>query len=231
MNAGVFEKYALNVADIIFEKHPVAVMVGGTGLYIKAFEEGMDEIPAVDAALRELIIDEYEVNGLEYLQNEVAEKDPAFWQTGERQNPQRLMRALEVVLSTGKSITTFRKGKKEQRSFKVIKIGLELPRQQLYNQINQRVDIMIEQGLPDEVESLKQYQNLNALQTVGYKELFAYFDGAVSLEEAVTNIKTNTRHYAKRQLTWFKKDENISWINPQNADAFSAVLEKLSAAP
>ena len=140
------------------------------------------------------------------------------------------MRALEIVLSTGKSITTFRKGKKEQRAFKVIKIGLELPRQQLYNQINRRVDIMTEQGLVNEVEALKQYQNLNALQTVGYKELFAYFDGAVSLEEAIINIKTNTRRYAKRQLTWFKKDENVIWLNPQNPEAFSVIVKKLSEA-
>jgi len=225
VNAAVFEEYALAAADTIFQKHTTAVMVGGTGLYIKAFCEGMDAIPEIDKAVRQQVIDLYEANGIQYLQNELAEKDPEFWKDAEPQNPQRLMRALEVLLSTGRSIKTFQKGTKEQRPFNIIKVGLELPREQLYNQINTRVDEMIEQGLVDEVKSLLPYKNLNALQTVGYKEIFEYLDNKITLAEAVNNIKTNTRHYAKRQLTWFKKDADIEWINPRSNPTI--IIEKI----
>jgi len=226
MNAGIFEQYALAAAAEIFQQHFTAVMVGGTGLYIKAFTDGMDAIPTVDPVIRQQVTEDYRLYGLEYLQEKVAENDPLLWQVAEQQNPQRLMRALEVILSTGKSITTFRKGNKETRPFNILKIGLELPREQLYRQINKRVDIMMQQGLADEVKNLQNYRNCNALQTVGYKELFDYFDGKASLKEAVANIKTNTRHYAKRQLTWFKKDETIHWFNPFDADALSFIRTK-----
>jgi tRNA dimethylallyltransferase len=226
VNAGVFEQYALNAANTIFKSQGTAVMVGGTGLYIKAFCEGIDEIPAIDKSIRQQVIDSYEAYGIEYLQNELAQKDPEFWKTAEQQNPQRLMRALEVLLSTGKSIRTFQKGKQEERPFNIIKIGLELPREQLYNQINTRVDQMIEEGLLGEVKSLTAYKDLNALQTVGYKEIFEYLDGKVDLQRAINNIKTNTRHYAKRQLTWFKKDLNINWINPSYINPQN-LIEKL----
>lgn len=216
VNAAVFEQYALHAVSKIFEKHKVAVMVGGTGLYIKAFCKGLDEIPAVDEVVRQQVIEMYEQNGLAHLQTELALKDPEFWQQAEQQNTQRLMRALEVLLATGKSITAFQKGKKEERPFNIIKIGLELPRQQLYNQINRRVDEMIEKGLADEVKSLLPYQNLNALQTVGYREIFDYLNNEISLADAVNRIKTNTRHYAKRQLTWFKKDMDIKWHSPSD---------------
>jgi tRNA dimethylallyltransferase len=229
VNAGVFEQYALDAANTIFENHTTAVMVGGTGLYIKAFCEGIDEMPPVDKSIRQQVIDLYEANGIEYLQNELAQKDLEFWKTAEQQNPQRLMRALEVLLSTGKSIRTFQKGKQEERPFNIIKIGLELPREQLYNQINLRVDQMMEQGLLEEVKSLVAYKNVNALQTVGYKEIFEYMDGKINLAQAIDNIKTNTRHYAKRQLTWFKKDATIQWVNPHHYTPQN-LLEKLQAA-
>lgn len=219
VNAGVFEKYALSAAEKIFENHTTAVMVGGTGLYIRAFCEGMDNIPLVDTNMRNKVLAEYEQNGLKFLQKEIAEKDPDFWKIAEQQNPARLMRALEVFLSTGKSITTFRKGDKKDRPFKIIKIGLTLPRPQLYQQIDNRVDAMIEQGLLNEVSELCKYESLNALQTVGYKELFDHLNGKLSLEHAIENIKTNTRHYAKRQLTWFKKDTKITWFNPNDIAA------------
>lgn len=161
------------------------------------------------------------------MQKQVAEKDPAFWETAERENPQRLMRALEVILSSGKSVTIFQQGKKEDRPFNIIKIGLELPREQLYERINKRVDLMVEQGLIEETKALLPKRNMNALQTVGYRELFDFFDGKVSLDQAIINIKTNTRHYAKRQMTWFKKDHEISWYHPQNSTIFQSILERI----
>jgi len=215
VNAGVFEKYALASAEKIFTKHRIAVMVGGTGLYIKAFAEGIDQIPAIDPIIRQHVNEAYNEKGLVYLQEELATKDSEFWKISEQQNPQRLIRALEVVLSTGKSITTFRTGNKEPRPFNIIKIGLELPREELYNRINERVEVMVENGLVKEVETLLSFKENNALQTVGYRELFEYFNNKVSLDEAITNIKTNTRHYAKRQMTWFKKDIEIAWYTPE----------------
>ena len=214
VDAGVYEAYALAAAEKIFETNDVAVMVGGTGLYIRAFCEGMDDIPAIDVNIRKQIAADYELHGLEWLQQQVAEHDPAFWQLAEQQNPQRLMRGLEVILSTGKSIVHFQKGAKKQRPFHIIKTGIELPRETMYKRINNRVDVMVENGLIEEVKNLLPYQQINALQTVGYKELFEYFNGNISLEKALENIKTNTRHYAKRQMTWFKKDPEINWFAP-----------------
>lgn len=228
VNAGIFEQYALHAAGEIFEKRAVAIMVGGTGLYIKAFTEGMDKIPSINQVIRQEIIEEYKEKGLEYLQNQVASKDPAFWQIAEQQNPQRLMRALEIVLSTGRSVTTFRQGNKEKRPFNIIKIGLQLPRQQLYDQIDKRVDLMVERGLVEEARELLPERSINALQTVGYRELFEFFDGKVSLPQAVANIKTNTRHYAKRQLTWFKRDEEINWFDANDPVTFQSIIEKIS---
>lgn len=219
VNAGVFEQYALEAAAKIFENHTTAVMAGGTGLYIKAFCEGMDDVPAVDPAIRQQVITCYEEKGLEFLQKQLAEKDPDFWQIAEQQNPQRLMRALEVFLSTGKSITTFRTGDKKERPFNIIKIGLELPRQDLYEQINHRVDKMMEKGLLGEASALYAYKSLNALQTVGYRELFDFIENKYSLKEAVEKIKINTRQYAKRQMTWFKRDTTIKWYNPHEVFA------------
>lgn len=214
MNAGVFEKYALDAASVIFEKNTTAVMVGGTGLYIKTFCEGIDDIPAVNPNIRHQLMLDYQEKGLEFLQKQLAEKDPDFWQTAEQQNPQRLMRALEVFLSTGKSVASFRINEKKERHFNIIKIGLELPRFQLYEQINNRVNTMIKKGLLAEATDLFSHTYLNALQTVGYRELFDFIKGKCSLNAATEKIKTNTRHYAKRQLTWFKKDTAIHWYNP-----------------
>ncbi len=228
MNVSIFEKYALAAAAAIFENSTTAIMVGGTGLYSKAFCEGIDIIPAVDPAVREEVLFHLNTEGIQYLQKELRERDPVFWKIAEQQNPYRLVRALEVLLSTGKSITTFRSGKKSVRPFVVKKIGLEVPRIQLYEQINRRVDEMIDEGLVKEVEQLLPFKHINALQTVGYKELFDYFDGRLSLSAAIERIKVNTRHYAKRQLTWFKKDPEIYWINPTNEDAMQLALEQLS---
>ena len=216
VNAQVFEKYALKAAEKIFQKNDVAIMVGGTGMYIKAFCEGLDEIPEINVSVRNKIIEDYKVKGLLWLQNEVEKTDPIFWRDAEQKNPQRLMRALEVIVSTGKSVTTFRTNKRIQRSFSIKKIGISMPKEQLHANINTRVDEMIRQGLIDEVKSLYPYKNLNALQTVGYKEIYNFLDKKITLPEAITQIKTNTKHYAKRQLTWFKKDKQITWIQSTN---------------
>lgn len=212
VDAAVFEQYALQKVNELFNDHDTVIMAGGTGLYIKAFCEGMDEIPKISEEVRKNIIQRYEENGREWLQNEVKQKDPAFYETGEIQNPQRMMRALEVIESTGHSILYFRKGKKVVRNFNIVKIALELPKEELHRNINTRTDKMIEAGLIDEVKSLLPYKKLNALQTVGYTEIFDYLDHKITLEKAIEQIKTNTRQYAKRQMTWFKKDKEIKWI-------------------
>ncbi len=209
-----FEKYALQKAEELFKVHDVVVMVGGTGLYIKAFCEGLDIIPAVDPVIRERIIKEFEAKGIEWLQQQIQEKDADFFAVGEIQNPQRMMRALEVVESTGQSILSYRKGEKAKRDFNIIKIGLELPKEELHRNIHSRVDAMMEAGQLEEVKQLMLYKNLNALQTVGYAELFEYLEDKISLADAVERIKINTRHYAKRQMTWFKKDMEMEWFHP-----------------
>ncbi len=227
VNAGSFEQYALKAVNEIFLEHNVAIMVGGTGLYIKAFCEGMDEIPAADANLRERINKKYAEEGIAWLQQEIKQRDPAWYASGEIQNPQRIMRALEVVMHTGRSILSFHQPVKAERNFRIIKVGLTLPREELYRNINTRVDEMIKDGLVEEVRSLVQYRKLNALQTVGYKEIFEYLDGAITLNQAIENLKKNTRHYAKRQLTWFNKDEAIQWFSPVDYGQLIAYFNNL----
>ena len=219
VTAATFEQYALQKVNELFQQHDVVVMVGGTGLYIKAFCEGLDAIPAIDPLIRERIINDYEEKGMEWLQQQVQEKDPAFYKAGEIKNPQRMMRALEVMVSTGQSILSFRKQEKATRDFDIIKIGLTLPKEELHRNINTRVDKMIEAGLVEEVRSLIPYHHLNALQTVGYAELFACLNGKCSLEKAIEQIEINTRQYAKRQKTWFKKDAGMKWFSPVDIDA------------
>lgn len=218
LNAAFFEQYALNITDKLFQQHDSVVMVGGTGLYIKAFCEGMDVIPLVNEDTRRELQDSYQHLGMGWLQQQLQLHDPLFASQGEMQNPQRMLRALELVLTTGQSIVHFRKGVKQQRSFNIIKIGLELPREELYQRINHRVDVMMQNGLEEEAKTVYPLRHLNALQTVGYRELFDYFDENISLEAAVGKIKQNSRHYAKRQLTWFKKDGEIKWFHPTQTE-------------
>lgn len=225
INASVFEQYTLEKAGEIFKRQNVVVMVGGTGLYIKAFCEGMDEVPEVPELVRQEIIADYNKNGLPWLQQQVQVLDPEFYEKGEVQNPQRLMRALEVFKATGNSILSFRKGKKAEREFNVIKIALELPKEQLHHNINTRVDKMLEAGLLEEIRSLVPYQHLNALQTVGYKEPFDYFNGVIGLPDAVQLIKKNTRQYAKRQMTWFRKDEAYHWLSSYDLKGINNYIE------
>ena len=228
VTAADYEKYALQSAETIFLKNDKAILVGGTGLYIKAFAEGLDEIPAIEEPLRTSIVTDYNNGGIQWLQEQVKNQDPDYFIHGEMQNPQRMMRALEVKMSTGKSIRSFQSKLKKQRSFNCIKIGLELPREILYERINARVDKMMENGLLEEAESLLPYKHLNALQTVGYRELFDYFDKKIVLKNAVELIKQNSRHYAKRQMTWFKKDKEMFWVDMQDeGQAFTTILRKL----
>ncbi len=214
VNTAVFEQYALTKAKHIFEQHDIAVMVGGTGLYVKTFSHGIDEVPVIQPAIREKIIADYEWEGLAWLQTEVEKNDPFYFAKGEIKNPQRLMRALEVKLSTGKSIIEFQTQQSRKRDFNIITIGLEMPREDLNKRINGRVDDMMKQGLLAEVKSLVAYKELNALQTVGYREMFGHLAGDLSLQDATEAIKINTRQYAKRQMTWFKKDDAICWTEP-----------------
>ncbi len=194
---------------MLFKKYlhtnDVAIMVGGTGLYIKAFCEGIDDVPLVNENIRSEINHAYKKNGIEWLQKEIEEKDTVYFASGEMQNPQRMIRALEVKLSTGNSILDFHSGNKIKRDFEIKKVNLEIPRNELYERINNRVDNMMNGGLLKEAENLFHYRHLNALQTVGYKELFDFMEGRISLDQAIDDIKKNTRHFAKRQITWFKK--------------------------
>ena len=223
VTAASFEKYALEKAAEIFATHDVVVMVGGTGLYAKAFCDGIDEVPAIDDSIKQSINQQYQQHGLAWLQAEVEKNDPAYFAQGEIKNPHRLLRALEVKLSTGKSILDFQTQQKKPRDFAIIKIGLEIPRIDLIERINQRVDIMMQEGLLEEVKSLQPQQQLNALQTVGYKELFSHLSGELTLPQATEAIKINTRQYAKRQMTWFKKDTSIHWCSVDFDEVLGAI--------
>ena len=225
INASFYENWALEKLENLFTRNEAVVMVGGTGLYIKAFCEGLDLIPAIDAEIRENIIAQYEKLGLRWLQKEVSVKDPQYWEKGEQKNPQRLMRALEVMLGTGSSITSFQNKKAVERPFKIVKIGLELPREELYERINARVLTMVEEGLEKEVKRLEAVAHLNALQTVGYSEWKDYFDVKISKEKVIENIQQNTRHYAKRQMTWFKRDPSITWFNASTVEPKQVLLK------
>ena len=225
MNAAIYEQYALGKIAEIFKTHDVAIMVGGTGLYVKTFCNGIDEVPVIDEKIRAKINADFEWEGLEWLQKEVEKNDPLYYAQGEIKNPHRLLRALEVKLSTGKSIIEFRTQQKKHRDFNFIKVGLELPKEQLHKNINGRVDAMMKAGFLDEVKKLVPHKKLNALQTVGYRELFGHLIGDLVLEDAVEAIKINTRQYAKRQMTWFKKDEEVMWCEPD----FKQVMEKIKA--
>lgn len=214
VTAITFEQYALQKVTALFKYHQVVVMVGGTGLYIKAFTDGLDLIPPINPAVRMEVIQSFEQHGVSWLQQQLQQKDPLYSEKGEMQNPQRMMRALEIVESTGQSVLSFRKGEKVKRDFSIIKIGVELPKEELHRNIHIRVDNMMKAGLQEEVKGLLPFRKLNALQTVGYTELFDWLDGTISLEKAVEQIKTATRQYAKRQMTWFKKDKELQWFSP-----------------
>jgi tRNA dimethylallyltransferase len=226
MNAAIFESLAIQSCDEIFSAQNTVVMSGGTGLYIKAFRDGLDEIPVIDEVIRKEILANYHENGLKWLEESIRLGDPAFYRSGEMANPQRMMRALEVIKSTGRSIISFRNQQKKPRPFRILEFAIRLPRKELYQRINNRVDRMMESGLLDEVAALLPYQHLNALQTVGYTELFDYLKGRSGLEDSVLLIKRNTRHYAKRQMTWLNKNDNLVWLED---DFLNKILTVYSA--
>ncbi len=212
-SVGDFEREALKKLHELFEKYAVVVMVGGSGLYVDAVCNGLDDFPEVDPAIRKNLKARLEETGILELQNELKKLDFATYNQIDLENPQRLIRALEICLVSGKPYSSFLSENKSPREFNSIKIGLTAPREIVYDRINQRVDQMIENGLVDEARKLFPYKNLNALQTVGYKELFSYFEGEINLEFAIEEIKKNTRRFAKRQFTWFKKDQEILWFD------------------
>ena len=214
VDAVVFEQEALAATEKIFSENDIAIVAGGTGLYVKVFCEGIDDIPATDPYIKQQVQDAFEEGGFQRIQQWLNEVDPAFLSaTKESGNRARFMRALEVKLSSGKSILEFREGKKKTRPFSIVKIGISWPREILYQRINQRVEEMMEAGLLKEAESLYTFRQKKALQTVGYQELFDYFDKKYSLDEAVDKIKQHTRNYAKRQMTWYNKDPEINWTS------------------
>ncbi|MCS6821293.1 MAG: tRNA (adenosine(37)-N6)-dimethylallyltransferase MiaA [Microscillaceae bacterium] len=217
-NAGQYEIEALACLEKLFQTYSVVVLVGGSGLYIKALCEGIDEMPAVLPEVRAELNQIYQTRGLSTLLQWLKEKDEVYYQQVDKANPQRVIRALEVCLSTQQPYSQFRKKHPKERFFEVQKIAINLPRKVLYDRINQRVESMIKQGLLDEVKSLLPYRNHNALQTVGYQEVFNYLDGKISWNECIETIKQNTRHYAKRQLTWFRKDTTIQWLTPDELE-------------
>jgi tRNA dimethylallyltransferase len=218
-STGDFEVEGLKKLDEIFKEHDLAVMVGGSGLYVNALINGLDEMPDIDLSIREKLNKQFEAEGLALIQNQLAELDPAYFAKVDQQNPQRMIRGLEVYLSTGQKLSSMLSATKKVRPFNIIKIGLNTDRAVLYDRINRRVDQMMAHGLVDEVKSLIPFKKYNALNTVGYSELFDYLDGKISFEDAIAAIKQNTRRFAKRQLTWFRRDEEINWFEPDEVSA------------
>lgn len=226
-NAGIFEKDALKILETIFSKKNIAIVCGGSGMYVNALCYGLDELPEQDENLRSELEKLLEENGIEALQEKLKQLDPDYYSVIDLQNPHRLMRAIEVCISTGVPYSQMRSGDKKQRNFEIIKIGIDWPREILYQRINERVDLMFKQGLTEEAKNLLPYKNYNALQTVGYRELFNYFDGKCTLEEAKESIKQNTRRFAKRQLTWFRREKDIKWFKSDELDKVIPYIQSI----
>mgnify|MGYP000374423907 CR=1 FL=1 len=212
-NVGAFEKEALQCLETLFKEKDIVIMVGGSGLYVDAVTKGLDHFPKVDSNIRESLNTQLKSEGLESLQKQLLELDPVSYNTIAIDNPHRVIRALEICIGTEKPYSSFLNKGKEKRNFKTITIGLKAERELIYERINQRVDIMLEQGLLNEVKTLINFKDLNALNTVGYKELFKYLDNEWEIDFAISEIKKNTRRFAKRQLTWFKKKEDTLWFD------------------
>lgn len=216
--AGMFELDVLDLLQKRFNRKQTMIITGGSGLYINAVCYGIDALPRADPEIRKQLTEKYEKEGIESLRNQLKLLDPEAYKTIDLKNPKRILKALEITLTTGKPYTSFLTRKKKTRPFQMLKIGLKRERNELYEKINKRVDQMLEQGLIEEARRLYPHKHLNPLNTVGYKELFDYFDGNISLEEATRLIKRNTRRYAKRQLTWFARDNEIEWFHPEEKD-------------
>jgi tRNA dimethylallyltransferase len=226
LSTGDFELQALNKLEELFHKHNVAIMVGGSGLYIDAVCNGLDKLPNIDLAIREALNERVAKEGIAFIQAALKEYDPEYFAKVDQSNPQRMIRGVEFFLSTGQKLSSFLTSSKKQRPFNIVKIGLNTDRSILYERINRRVDLMLEAGLLDEVRALLPFRKYNALNTVGYSEIFGYIDGILTLSEATDKIKQNTRRFAKRQLTWFRKDETTAWFEP---DETARIIEYLKA--
>ena len=225
-SASLFEQQVLEILQREFEHSDYALLTGGSMMYIDAVCNGIDDIPTVDDATREALKARLSSEGLEPLVEELRRLDPEYYEIVDKQNPRRVVHGLEICLMTGKTYTSFRKREKKERPFRIVKIGLNRDREELYNRINQRVDQMMTDGLLDEAQRLYPMRHMNALNTVGYKEMFAYIDGTWTLEEAVERIKGNTRRYARKQLTWYKKDEQIRWFHPDEIEQIYSYISQ-----
>jgi tRNA dimethylallyltransferase len=225
-NVAQFEIDVLRLLDVLFEKYNQVILVGGSGLYIDAVCNGIDELPDVDEKLRQELNEIYEDEGIVAIQQNLKALDPEFYDTIDKSNPKRIIRALEVCIATGKKYSEQRLNVHKKRAFEVVKLGLNIEREQLYQRINERVDQMVADGLIKEAKRLFEFKHLNALNTVGYKEIFDHFSGEITLEEAIEKIKTNSRRYAKRQLTWFRKNDSYQWFNPNEIEKVKALVKR-----
>lgn len=224
-SAAQYESDVMKLLDKLFKTHDTILLTGGSMMYIDAICKGIDDIPTVDNETREMMMEKYENEGLEKLCAELKLLDPEYYSIVDLKNPKRVIHALEICYMTGKTYTSFRTGNKKQRPFNIIKIGLCRDRNELYERINKRVDIMINDGLIDEVKSVYQYKNLNSLNTVGYKEIIQYLDGNWTLEFAIDKIKQNSRIYSRKQMTWFKRDSEINWFHPDSENEIFRFIE------
>ncbi|UCS95618.1 tRNA (adenosine(37)-N6)-dimethylallyltransferase MiaA [Echinicola marina] len=219
-----FEKEALALMEKLFKSHDVLIMTGGSGLFVNAICEGFDDIPDIDPSIRENLNELYNKEGITAIQQKLKELDPEYYTAVDINNPQRLIRGCEVSLGTGKPFSSYRIKKKVNRPFEIIKVGLERTREELYDRINYRMDLMVGAGLFDEAEKLFPYRELNALQTVGYSEIFGFLEGDYDKEEAIRLLKRNSRRYAKRQFTWFRRDDEIRWFSPEDEEGILAYI-------
>lgn len=227
-SAAKYEQEALEIIETLFTQHDVVLLTGGSMMYVDAICKGIDDIPTVDDETRQMMIQKFNEEGLEALCNELKLLDPEYYRIVDTKNPKRVIHALEICYMTGKTYTSFRKQQQKERPFQIIKIGLKREREELYQRINQRVDLMMEAGLLEEARSLVAHKELNSLNTVGYKELFNYLEGEWELSFAIEKIKQNSRIYSRKQMTWFKRDQDIHWFNPeQESEILSFLCENL----
>lgn len=225
-SAAQFELDVMARLETLFQSHDYVLLSGGSMMYVDAVCKGIDDIPTVDAETRKMMLERYEAEGLERLCSELRVLDPEYYQVVDLKNPKRVIHALEICYMTGKTYTSFRTNTRKERPFRIVKIGLKREREILYDRINRRVTQMLEMGLEQEVRSLMPYRNTNALNTVGYKEMFAYFDGAMTLDQAADKIRQNSRIYSRKQMTWFKRDEEIKWFEPGQMSEIMNYIEK-----
>ena len=226
-SAAMFEEDAMSIIDKLFkEKHNSVLMSGGSMMYIDAVCKGIDDIPTIDENTREKLKNDFEKNGLDKLVEKLKVLDPEHWQIVDKKNPRRVIHALEICMMTGKTYTSFRKNTNKKRPFNILKIGLNRDREELYERINKRVLNMIDAGLINEVSKLYNFRNLNSLNTVGYKEIFDYLDGLLTLDESIRQIQSNSRRYMRKQLTWFRRDDSIKWFNPNNVEEILKYIDK-----